>query len=70
MPGMAIPRVPRRGERVRVDGHVVTDTLVVVRVDQVNSIAKIERWDDPRAVLWNIPFDAIHRIRKPESEAA
>ncbi|MGA8532367.1 MAG: hypothetical protein WB622_21755 [Acidobacteriaceae bacterium] len=67
---MAIPRVPRRGERVRVDGQMVTGTLVVVRVDQVNSIAKIERWDDPRSVLWNIPFDAIHLVREPESEAA
>jgi hypothetical protein len=49
---------------------MVTGTLVVVRVDQVNSIAKIERWDDPRSVLWNIPFDAIHLVREPESEAA
>jgi hypothetical protein len=68
MLGMAFDRVPRRGERVRVAGH--QGTLVVVRVDRVNNIANIERWDDPSVVLWDVPFDAIHLIRESVSEAA
>jgi hypothetical protein len=68
MLGMSLPRVPRRGERIRVVGH--QGTLVVVRVDRVNSIAKVEQWDDPKFVLWDVPFEAIQPIRETVSEAA
>jgi hypothetical protein len=65
---MALTRVPRRGERVRVEGH--PGTLVVVRVDRVNNIANVELWDNPAVVLRGIPFDAIHLIHETASEAA
>jgi hypothetical protein len=68
MLGMALARVPRRGEKVRVEGHL--DTLVVVRVDRVNNIANVELWDDPNVVLRGIPFNAIRLIRETASEAA
>jgi hypothetical protein len=68
MQGMATPRVPRRGERVRVDGH--QGKLVVVRVDRVNNFASVELWDDPSVVLWDVPFDAIHLICETATEAA
>jgi hypothetical protein len=44
--------------------------LVVVRVDRVNSIANVEVWEDPRVVLRDVPFDAIHLIHETASEAA
>jgi hypothetical protein len=65
---MAIPRVPRRGERVRVEGH--QGKLVVVRVDRVNNIANVELWDDPSVVLRDVPFAAIHLIHETVGEAA
>lgn len=68
MPGMALPRVPRRGERVRLEAH--PGTFVVVRVDRVNNIARVELWDDPSIVLWDLPFAAIHSIREAVGEAA
>jgi hypothetical protein len=68
MVGMASARVPRRGEKVRVEGHL--DTLVVVRVDKVNHIANVELWDDPGVALRDVPFDAIHLIRQTATEAA
>ena len=68
MLGMAFSRVPRRGERVRVEAR--QGTLVVVRVDRVNNTAKVELWDDPSVVLWDVPFDAIHLIRETVTEAA
>jgi len=68
MLSMAGHRVPRRGERVRVEGH--PGTLVVVRVDKVNGIANVELWDDPGVTLWDVPFAAIHLIHETASEAA
>jgi hypothetical protein len=68
MTAMASTRVPRRGERVRVDGH--QGTLVVVRVDRVNNIAALELWNDPSVVLWDVPFDAIHSVHEAVIEAA
>lgn len=68
MLGMALTRVPRRGERVRIEGQ--QGTLIVVRVDRVNSIARVEQWDDPSVVLWDVPFAAIHLITESVSEAA
>jgi hypothetical protein len=68
MLGMAVTRVPRRGERVRIEGH--QGTLVVVRVDRVNNFASVELWDDPSVVLWDVPFAAIHLIHETASEAA
>jgi hypothetical protein len=65
---MALPRVPRRGERVRVQGH--PGTFIVVRIDRVNNVANVELWDDPSVVLWDVSFDAIHLIRQTASEAA
>lgn len=65
---MESPRIPRRGERVRVDGH--PGTLIVVRVDRVNQVAGVESWNDPRIALWDIPFAAIHRIHQTVLEAA
>jgi len=57
---MTLPRVPRRGEKVQVDGH--EGTFVVVRVDKVDGLASLELWDDPSFRLRNIPFGAVHRI--------
>jgi hypothetical protein len=68
MLGMASTRVPRRGERVRIEGH--QGTLVVVRVDRVNNFASVELWDDPSVVLWDVPFAAIHLIHETVTEAA
>jgi hypothetical protein len=68
MLGMALARVPRRGEKVRVEGH--PDRLVVVRVDRVNNIANVEMWENPSVVLRGVPFDAIRLIRETTSEAA
>jgi hypothetical protein len=65
---MASPRVPRRGEKVRVEGH--QGTLVVVRVDRVGNTANVELWEDPSVVLWDVPFAAIHLIHETVSEAA
>jgi hypothetical protein len=65
---MALDRVPRRGERVRVEGH--QGTFVVVRVDRVDNIANVELWDDPGVVVWDLPFDAIHLLRETVSQAA
>ena len=67
MSGMAFPRVPRRGERVRVDGY--QGTLVLVRVDKVNNFATVEVWDDPSVIRY-VPFDAIHLIAETVSAAA
>jgi hypothetical protein len=68
MLGMASPRVPRRGERVQVEGH--QGTLIVVRVDRVHSTANVELWDDPSIALWDVPFNAINLIREAVGEAA
>lgn len=68
MLGMASARVPRRGERVRVEGY--HGNLVVVRVDRVNNIANVELWDDPSFVLWDVPFEAIQLISERTSKAA
>ena len=68
MLGMAFPRVPRRGERVRVEGH--QSTFLVVRVDKVNNVASLELWASPSVFLWDVQFDAIHLIRRNVSEAA
>jgi hypothetical protein len=65
---MSLPRTPRRGERVRVDYH--EGQFIVVRVDKVDSFATLELWDDPSRVLGDIPFEAIHRIRRDLGEAA
>ncbi|MGA8107941.1 MAG: hypothetical protein WBD46_02670 [Acidobacteriaceae bacterium] len=65
---MAVHRVPRRGERVRVEGH--QGTLVVVRVDKVNGIANVELWDNPAVALRDVPFAAIHLIHDTVGEAA
>lgn len=59
---MKTPRTPRRGERVQVADH--EGTFIVVRVDKVGSFAKIERWDDPGRVLWDIPFEEIRLARE------
>jgi hypothetical protein len=66
--GMTLPRILRRGERVRVDGH--DGTFIVVRVDKIDSFASVERWDDPGQILRGVSFDAIRRIRQDFSEAA
>jgi len=68
MQGMAAHRIPRRGQKVHIDGQ--PGTLVVVRVDKVNSFATVEQWDDPRVVVWDVPFEAIHLIHEPMNEAA
>jgi hypothetical protein len=65
---MTLPRAPRRGERVRVDGH--DGTLIVVRIDKIDGFATLELWDDPGHVLWDVPFGAIHLIREGVSKAA
>jgi alpha-D-ribose 1-methylphosphonate 5-triphosphate synthase subunit PhnI len=65
---MTCARVPRRGERVRVNGQ--QGTFVVVRVDKVENVGKLELWESPKHVLWDVPFDAIQLIRKPETQAA
>jgi hypothetical protein len=65
---MTIPRVPRRGERVRVSDH--EGTFIVVRVDKVGRVGKLERWANPGDVLWDVPFGAIHLIREGVSGAA
>jgi hypothetical protein len=57
---MALPRVPRRGEKVQVDGR--EGTFIVVRVDKVEGLASLELWDDPSFSLRSIPFSAVHRI--------
>lgn len=57
---MTLPRVPRRGERVRIDGHA--GTFIVVRIDKVEGFASVELWDNPIHHLQTIPFSAIHRI--------
>jgi len=67
-PNMTFARVPRRGERVHVNDH--EGTFIVVRVDKVASVGKLELWESPKHVLWDIPFGAIHLLREPESEAA
>jgi len=66
--GMTFARVPRRGERVRVNDH--EGTFIVVRVDKVSSVGKLELWESPQHVLWDVPFGAIHLVREPKSEAA
>ena len=68
MLGMAIPRVPRRGERVRVEGR--QGTFLVVRVDKVNNVAGLELWASPSVVLRDVQFDAIHLIHRNVDEAA
>jgi hypothetical protein len=68
MLGMTSHRVPRRGERVRVEGYL--GKLVVVRVDRVNNVAVVELWDDPSVVVRDVPFEAIHLVRGTMSEAA
>ncbi len=68
MLGMTPIRVPRRGERVRIEGQ--QGTLVVVRVDRVNKVAGVELWDDPSVALWDVPFGAIHLIHETVGEAA
>jgi hypothetical protein len=55
--GMTFARVPRRGERVRVNDHEGT-------------VGKLELWENPKQVLWDVPFGAIHLVRAPETEAA
>jgi hypothetical protein len=60
---MATDRVPRRGERVQVDGN--RGTFIVVRVDKVNILANVELWHDPRVVLRGVPFNALHPIPTP-----
>ena len=65
---MTTIRTPRRGERVRVDYH--EGKFLVVRIDKIDNVAKVERWDNPDVALWDVPFGAIHLIREPESEAA
>lgn len=66
--GMTFARVPRRGERVRVNDH--EGTFIVVRVDKIGSVGKLELWENPKQVLWDVPFGAIHLVRAPENEAA
>ena len=65
---MTIARVARRGDKVRVNDH--EGTFIVVRVDKVGSVGKLELWESPKDVLWDVPFGAIHLVREPESEAA
>jgi hypothetical protein len=65
---MTHPRIPRRGERVRVDGH--RGTFVVVRVDKVNLRACVEPWDNPSIVLRDVPFHAIQLNHNTMIEAA
>jgi hypothetical protein len=60
---MTFPRIPRRGEGAR------QGTYIVVRVDKVGSVGKLELWESPKHVLWDVPFGAIHLVREPESEA-
>jgi hypothetical protein len=68
MLSMEFPRVPRRGERVRVEAH--PGTMIVVRIDKVNCLATVELWDDPSVALRDVPFDAIHLIHETVSDAA
>jgi hypothetical protein len=65
---MTLPHAPRHGERVRVDSH--DGNFIVVRIDKISNVAKVELWDDPAVTLWDVPFRAIHLVREPESEAA
>jgi hypothetical protein len=65
---MTFTRVPRRGQKVRLDGE--QGTFIAVRIDKIDSIATVELWDDPRVVRWDVPFGAIHLVREPEAEAA
>jgi hypothetical protein len=68
MLGMSLARVPRRGERVHVDGQ--HGTWVVVRVDKVSNITNVELWNDPGVILRSVPFDGIQSIHATASEAA
>jgi hypothetical protein len=44
--------------------------FIVVRVDKVGRVGKLERWANPGDVLWDVPFGAIHLIREGVSGAA
>ena len=66
--GMTLPRVPRRGERVRVDNH--EGTFIVVRIDKIDGFANVELWNDPHVALWDVPFGAMRLIRDSVGEAA
>jgi hypothetical protein len=65
---MTVTRVPRRGQKVHVDGE--QGTFIAVRIDKIDNLATVELWDDPRVVRWDVPFRAIHLVREPETEAA
>jgi hypothetical protein len=65
---MTTIRTPRRGERVRVDYY--EGKFLVVRIDKIDNVAKVERWGNPDVALWDVSVGAIHLIREPESEAA
>ncbi|MGC2298278.1 MAG: hypothetical protein WA476_05710 [Acidobacteriaceae bacterium] len=65
---MTLPRVPRRGERVRVDNH--EGTFIVVRIDKIDGFANVELWNDPHVALWDVPFAAMRLIRDSVGEAA
>jgi hypothetical protein len=66
---MKSPRVPRRGDRVTVDGQGTT-VFNVYRIDKVQGIATLEMENNPSQDLKSIPFSAIHLVDEDANQAA
>jgi hypothetical protein len=63
---MTLTRVPRRGERVRAEGH--QGIFVVVRVDKVDGFVNLELWENPKKALRGLPFASIRLLKDEVDE--